>query len=404
MLNVLLKVISFNNTTRHTQPNSVSDRVTDVHLWDCSPNLRLEEQHLQPTLIPTRTNSISGPVMDPRHYNPDLTFDLRGLEEGRGWSVPNYNNNAPPLASDIEKEFTLKLDSALLSTSTTVVNLSDYELSLAEHNLLSLGKKFVMSPGEPNLGEIRSDEDTFHQACRRTHFFGKMTLNQNAPLTTPVGNQQHIRMSNPSLDMTAVRQRMKKHALFKTPSRWKPPPGPIPLESFIVINETELNRTIPRAPLRPNLSLEIKAAKKSLINNTQIVIKQADKGGAMVVWGREAYVREGHRQLADTMFYREEATDLTTSFNVLINNTLKDLEKVGEIDSEMLAMLLTEKARTSELYLLPKIHKGKTPCPGRPVVSGKGSPTEKISTFIDLFLGPLVPKIRSNIKDTTHVL
>lgn len=55
----------------------------------------------------------------------------------------------------------------------------------------------------------------------------------------------------------------------------------------------------------------------------------------------------------------------------------------GEIYSETLAMLITEQARTSELYLLPKIHKGKTPCPARPVISGNGSPTEKISAFIN---------------------
>lgn len=104
------------------------------------------------------------------------------------------------------------------------------------------------------------------------------------------------------------------------------------------------------------------------------------------------------------MFYCEQNLDLTASFNVLINNTLKKLEENGEIDSETLAMLLTDTARTSELYLLPKIHKGKTPCPGRPVVSGNGSPTEKISAFIDLYLGPMVPSIRSYIKVTSHVL
>lgn len=92
-------------------------------------------------------------------------------------------------------------------------------------------------------------------------------------------------MFDPTNDTDVVRDRMKRDTLFRTPSKWKPPPGPIPLESFIVINETELNRTIPRAPTRPNLGLELKATMKSLLNNNEIVIKQADKGGAMVVWG-----------------------------------------------------------------------------------------------------------------------
>lgn len=90
----------------------------------------------------------------------------------------------------------------------------------------------------------------------------------------------------------------------------------------------------------------------------------------MVVWDREAYTNEGLRQLSDAMFYREQDSDLTTYFNVVINNTLKEISEVGEFDSDVLEMLLTEQARTSELYLLPKIHKGKTPCLGRPWCQG----------------------------------
>lgn len=69
-------------------------------------------------------------------------------------------------------------------------------------------------------------------------------------------------------------------------------------------------------------------------------------------------------QLADTMFYQEQTLDLTTSFNALISNTLKEIQEKGEIDMEVLTMLLTEQERTSELYLLPKIHKCKNPMSG----------------------------------------
>lgn len=42
--------------------------------------------------------------------------------------------------------------------------------------------------------------------------------------------------------------------------------------------------------------------------------------------------------------------------------------------------------------------------PGEAVVSGNGSLTKNISAFMKLFLGSLVPRIRSYIKDTSHVL
>ena len=53
-------------------------------------------------------------------------------------------------------------------------------------------------------------------------------------------------------------------------------------------------------------------------------------------------------------------------------------------------------------YLLPKIHKKN--CPGRPVVSGCNTPTEKISAFVDHQLKPLVPRIPSYVKDTNDFL
>ena len=53
-------------------------------------------------------------------------------------------------------------------------------------------------------------------------------------------------------------------------------------------------------------------------------------------------------------------------------------------------------------YLLPKVHK--QGCPGRPVISGCGTPTEKISAFVDQNVRPLVPEINSYIKDTNDIL
>ena len=54
--------------------------------------------------------------------------------------------------------------------------------------------------------------------------------------------------------------------------------------------------------------------------------------------------------------------------------------------------------------MLPKIHKNKSPPPGRPIVSGNWCPTERISQFVDYFLQPGVKKITSYIQDTTDFL
>ena len=58
--------------------------------------------------------------------------------------------------------------------------------------------------------------------------------------------------------------------------------------------------------------------------------------------------------------------------------------------------------RIPEFYTLTKIHK--TIPVGRPIVSGSGGPTERISSFVDSRLQPIAQKQESYIKDTTHFI
>ena len=53
-------------------------------------------------------------------------------------------------------------------------------------------------------------------------------------------------------------------------------------------------------------------------------------------------------------------------------------------------------------YTLPKLHK--EGIPGRPIISGCNSPTEKSSQYLDFHLKPIVRNIPPYIKDTTHLL
>ena len=74
-----------------------------------------------------------------------------------------------------------------------------------------------------------------------------------------------------------------------------------------------------------------------------------------------------------------------------------------QIDYTTYKYLLPSKpSRTPTLYLLPKIHKPNTP--GRPIISGCGGLTEKLSQFADHLPKPLLDKIPSYVKDTTDFL
>ena len=70
----------------------------------------------------------------------------------------------------------------------------------------------------------------------------------------------------------------------------------------------------------------------SLENDNSILIKETDKGSAIVVWDRDDYLREAKNQLNDKNVYK----DLTGNVEVLLKKSLKLSSKKSEI-GEILA-------------------------------------------------------------------
>jgi hypothetical protein len=128
-----------------------------------------------------------------------------------------------------------------------------------------------------------------------------------------------------------------------------------------------------------------RSALEELRINDEIIIRRANKGGAVCILNRIDYLKEGYRQLSDNRFYSKLDNNPTNEYRIEIQNVIEDLFQNGEIDLSVKRYLTDTSCRTSQLYLLPKIHKGKNPPPGRPIISGNGCPTEKISQFC----GPL---------------
>ena len=59
-------------------------------------------------------------------------------------------------------------------------------------------------------------------------------------------------------------------------------------------------------------------------------------------------------------------------------------------------------SKPPRFYILPEVHK--SGCPGRPIVSAVGSPTEGLSELVDHFIQTFVPNIPSYIRDTYDFL
>ena len=261
-------------------------------------------------------------------------------------------------------------------------------------SVLSKGMNFCPTPGEPDIHLLHQDLDSFHISLKRKSFFAKQSdLDTTSTLDS-------FLLSQPSEE---ERGGPFDHQQFKNPSTWCPM-APTNLDAMIIFNEQSLNEYTPRAPSKHNLTKEEKEAITLLLNNTNIVIKPADKGSAVVIQNRSEYITEGLRQLGDPRFYLETPIDLTSKHNLEVNDLVRQLLLHQEIGKKCADYLQIAQPRTSQLYLLPKIHKNKTPVPGRPIVSANSSPTERISQLVDHFLQPIVPTTPSYVKDTTDFI
>ena len=173
---------------------------------------------------------------------------------------------------------------------------------------------------------------------------------------------------------------------------------------MIMANELELSLVKTKNPHPQNLTRGERSAMRNLSRNKDIVIKPADKGSAVVILNTRDYIAEGDRQLNDDKFYQKLDQNKTREHNQLVHNTVDSMQQRGELSGECSQYLKKTDPRTSQLYLLPKIHKGKIPPPGRPIISANASPTERISQFVDFFLQPDLNSIKSYVRDTSDFI
>ena len=211
-----------------------------------------------------------------------------------------------------------------------------------------------------------------------------------------------------------------KAKTFTYRSRWTPPDHTISestlktiqdivsaTESTLASSKIVRNKFLTLHHRQNNLSAAEQDSLSQLKNDTSIVIKPADKGGATVVLNKDAYLREAHRQLSNTKFYTKISEPIYKDNISKINDILESMESEKFISKKQLHFLRatdTDRART--FYLLPKIHKPRHKWPqpnmpeGRPIVSDCGSESYRVSQYIDSFIRPISIRHSSYIKDT----
>jgi hypothetical protein len=272
-----------------------------------------------------------------------------------------------------------------VSSHKTVITIpEDLELSSMEKSVLSKGLKFVPSKSHVNKFNVECDLASFYRRIKLRAYFNS---DNNTTDNTPV-------------EETNIDESLRK---FKPKSTWTPMDDfQSSVHKYITVCRNQISALPETKPIRKNnLSKEEQNALQELRMRKDVVIKPADKGGAIVVWQKDLYMEEVQKQLNNPEFYEKMDYDQTHENAESVKNAVSD-----EIAKENLPPeaqnLIINKPRTSQFYVLPKVHKPGNP--GRPIVSACSCPTERISAFIDDTIQPIVESLPSYTKNSTHAL
>ena len=263
-------------------------------------------------------------------------------------------------------------------TTHSVVAIS-CELSDEEIEILSKGLNFCPKPKQVDAQKLSLDLEAFFRRLRLREFFADEDGNSSP---NPVDNIS---------------------AKFKSKSTWNPPKDhSSTLESYISAIKEDVKNYIPPTEFRDNLSKTERQTIGHLRHRDDIVVKPADKGSAVVAMSTEFYESEAKRLLDNPLHYQRLDSDPTQQIAARIETTIKNMVSKGSIRPEVGPNLLQPEPKPGRFYFLPKIHKDGNP--GRPIISGNSTATEKISKFVDLLIQPLVPSLSSHVKDTTDFI
>ena len=245
-------------------------------------------------------------------------------DQRKGAATPVFDHKGMGLFSNNERVFS--------DGSQIVANLSKRLLTPGETSLLSKVLSFCPTPRDIGLFALRKDISDYVRRLRLKEYF----LNNDY-----VGSGFS---SYPAF----------RHRSTCCPERNRD----LILEVYIGMLEKKIFSSNLKARCHRNISREEQKALGNFRNYDDIIIKQADKGSALVILDRDKYVAETMRQLNDSEVYISPRDDPTADMIRKVNERVENLHNDGYISQSTLQYLMvTNDATAGRFYLLPKIHK-----------------------------------------------
>jgi hypothetical protein len=313
-------------------------------------------------------------------------------------STPNQNNQKKPKDTHDSKDkkhrrFVKRTRWRKIQTKknckqiTAVYNYSDIPLTNAMSKVLNRGLNFCVTPDKLNVTEMLVDYRKFERKIRWKEFFHDKDEDNNIPYIPPIFHQEKSNL---------------------------PPKGSAPISNFLISVKSELTGTHLNK-IRSNIPKDESEALKTLINLQKtriIVIKPCDKGAGIIICNYKDYVNScesdlGSKSPKGEPHYSKIAKQDLEMAKSKITNTLNSAHMAKQITTQEYNEMLPTEKNPGKFYQIFKVHKNHVPPnlpPGRPIVSGCNSITEKISQFVDHHAKHLEPLMSAFLQDTPDLL
>ena len=215
-----------------------------------------------------------------------------------------------------------------LETNYLIVNLSRERITDSTKQILAPGLSFCPTPRHEHASIILRDL-LFDRRCRI--------------------KLMHLATEN------------EDNCEFPVPSGYTPLPGTSEgLDSFLSNTIRDIMDLHPKK-CHSNLTKEEWGILRDLKSNPNLIIKPADKGGALIIMDRDKYEAECLRQLKERLHYRQLPFDKTAEVADNVTKYLRTCKTKKHIAPCIVDFLTPKAPRTALFYILPKIHKKDNP-------------------------------------------
>ena len=206
-----------------------------------------------------------------------------------------------------------------------MLNLSTHSFTVYEYKVLGYNSNFIPTPDHLNKSQLLKDLSDFNRSIKlKAHFKNNTPADKN--------------------DET-VRFRPKPE------QKWTPTNVHHTVETFIESfgNQVKKDKNIHRNNKNFNLSNNEQEALKALQERDDIIIINADKGGAITILNTEDYIKEANRQLSDPNCYQKLQHNPTTEHASTVNSTIDVFKAQQKIPEKIAKGLKVQNPKTLSL-------------------------------------------------------